>query len=369
MSRPMPLDSFAANAAAYLQRYAGRNASELAGNLQARIEALDAGPLQLPVTVNDGGEADNAWVCSPRSTYIDYAAEEARRLLPRALGSSVAGLCTQLGRLADACALDRAVTLNNWCLSTNLYPAVAALDLDRAIDQARQRWPGHALWWRSLNGHDNADWLAALQARGFSLIASRQVWLYPDLAGAARLPNMRADARLLQRRDLHWCGNDAIDADDAPRIARLYAQLYMDKYSRWNPDYRPQMIADWQQRGLLRLEGWRDGQGQLQCIAGMFGSERQVSTPLVGYNTEAPPAMALYRTLTATSYRHARESGRQLNLSAGAARFKRLRGGIAAIEYSAVWAPAQARRTRALLAALGLLTRRIGEPLMRHYRL
>lgn len=363
-----PIEQFAGNVQAYLARYEGANARVLARNLDAGIEAVDAGNTWLPVTVNHG-EAGNAWVCSPRSTYIDYAAEEARRLLPAAIGRPLAGLCGQLARLADACALDRAVALNNWCLSTNLYPPLASLDIDRAIDQARQRWPQHALWLRSLNGHDNADWLAALQARGFVLIASRQVWLYPDLDAAARLPNMRADARLLARDDLHWCDNAAISAEDAPRIAQLYAQLYLGKYSRWNPDYRPQMIADWHRDGLLRLEGWRDDAGQLQCIAGMFGTERHVSTPIVGYDTAAPARLALYRTLTATSYRQARLSQRHLNLSAGAARFKRLRGGQAAIEYSAVWAPPQARRTRALLHTLGLLTRRLGEPLMRHYRL
>ena len=368
MSTPVPIEQFRGNVQAYLARYAGGNASALARNLDARIEAVDAGSGPLPVTVNQC-EPDNAWVCSPRSTYIDYAAEEARRLLPAPIGRPLAVLCAQLARLADACALDRAVALNNWCLSTNLYPPLASLDIDQAIDQARRRWPQHALWLRSLNRQDNADWLDALQQRGFVLIASRQVWLYPDLDAAARLPNMRADARLLQRSDLRWCDNSAIGADDAPRIAELYAQLYLGKYSRWNPDYRPQMIADWQRDGLLRLEGWRDDHGKLQCIAGMFGTEHYVSTPIVGYATDAPGKLALYRTLTATSYRQARLSQRRLNLSAGAAQFKRLRGGQAAIEYSAVWAPPQARRTRALLAALSLLTRRLGEPLMRHYRL
>ena len=368
MSRADALAAFAAQTERYLGLYQGGNARALAGNLDAHIEAVEAGPTRLPVTITEGGQA-TAWVCSPRSTYIDYAAEEARRLLPAPLGQGVAALCGGLAGLADACALDRAVTLNNWCLSTNLYPALERIDLDHAIAQARQRWPQHALWWRSLNGHDNPDWLAALQARGFSLIASRQVWLYPDLDTAARLPNMRADARLLRRGDLQFCDNNAITADDAAQVADLYAQLYLGKYSRWNPAYHPAMIAQWQQAGLLALEGWRDGAGQLQCIAGMFGTATAVTTPIVGYATGAPTAMALYRTLTATSSAHARRSGRHLNLSAGAARFKRLRGGIPAIEYSAVWAPPGARRTRALLGLLGLLTRRVGEPVMRKYRL
>jgi hypothetical protein len=62
-------------------------------------------------------------VCSPLTTYSRYALEETRRVAPHVLA---APLCDVIGaadwwlRHAE---LDRAVSLNNWPLSTNLYPA------------------------------------------------------------------------------------------------------------------------------------------------------------------------------------------------------------------------------------------------------
>jgi hypothetical protein len=58
-----------------------------------------------------------------------------------------------------------------------------------------------------------------------------------------------------------------------------------------------------------------------------------------------------------------------LNLSAGAAHFKRLRGGKPAIEYSAVLAEHLPQRIRRALGALRALTTRIGVPIMQRFGL
>jgi hypothetical protein len=49
--------------------------------------------------------------------------------------------------------------------------------------------------------------------------------------------------------------------------------------------------------------------------------------------------------------------------------FKRLRGGIGEIEYSAVYARHLPARTRRALHTLSLVTRRLGVPIMRRFRL
>jgi len=58
-----------------------------------------------------------------------------------------------------------------------------------------------------------------------------------------------------------------------------------------------------------------------------------------------------------------------LNLSAGAAHFKRLRGGEPTIEYSAVLSRHLPVATRRTLRALGVLTTRLGIPIMKRFKL
>ena len=64
-----------------------------------------------------------------------------------------------------------------------------------------------------------------------------------------------------------------------------------------------------------------------------------------------------------------RERAGTLNLSAGAAHFKRLRGGEPAIEYSAVLCEHLCAPTRRALGLLRILTTRIGIPIMERFQL
>lgn len=360
---------FAASARAFAALHAGRDVATLVPNLHARIETLGSTAGELPVTVHDG-RAGDAWVCSPRTTYADYAAEESARYLPGWAALPSLRMIASLGHLLQWSGIDRAVSINNWLLSTNLYPALALVDPTSLVQHAVARWPGHTLWFRSLNAHDNADWLAALQAAGCQLVTSRQVYLYDDFDTLiGRHGNLKADLALLRKTPLRHCGDQDIAEADYARIAELYALLYIGKHSRFNPIYGAEFLRRWHRAGLLTFEGFRADDDRLACVVGLFRQGRTATAPIVGYDTARPQKTGLYRLATACAYRACLEHGWRLNFSAGAAGFKRLRGGVATIEYSAVYARHLPRRTRMAVAALSTLSCRLGPPLLRRFRL
>lgn len=360
---------FSGRVQAFLALHRGRPLVDFVPNLDVRVDSLDTEAGPLPVTIHDGGRGQ-AWVCSPRTTYADCAAEEAARYLPPALTPLAAPALAPLGRLLEWSGLDRNVAINNWLVSTNFYPALRGRDPARLIAAAVERWPGHAIWFRSLNRVHTPDWIEALQAAGCRLVASRQVYLCSGLdALARRHRDLDKDLKLLRRTPLHYCDDAAIGEADYPRIARLYHLLYVGKYSRFNPVYGEGFLRAWHRAGLLHFHGHRDGEGRLQAIAGVFGHGRVVTTPILGYDTGLPRELGLYRLAAINVYRHAAARGLEVNLSAGAAGFKRLRGGRPAIEYSAVYArhlPARAQRALDLLSAASC---RLGAPLLRRFAL
>ena len=298
------------------------------------------------------------------------AAEESRRHMPGWAASMSRGLISPFGKSMEWSGVDRSVAINNWLLSTNLYPALGQVDPGTLLEEAVARWPAHTLWLRSLNENDNADWLAALQSAGCRLIASRQVYLYDDIGTlAGRHADLKRDLALLRKTPLRHCGDRDIVDTDYPRIAELYAQLYIGKYSRFNPLYGEEFLRRWHHGGLLTFEGFRDVDGQLASVIGLFRQGRTVTAPIVGYDITQPQKAGLYRLATACAYRACIAHDWRLNFSAGAAGFKRLRGGIPSIEYSAVYARHLPRRTRITIDALSSATRRIGVPLLRRYRL
>ncbi|MBA9938797.1 hypothetical protein D7S81_19490 [Ralstonia insidiosa] len=366
----VPHACFADKAGAFLHVHRGRASLPFVANLVTQIDVVEAGGLPLPVTVNNRDDrADNAWVCSPITTYGRYAAEESERLAPRVLRPVLRGTIGLADAWMRRAELDRAVAVNNWLVSTNLYPSAATFDLDALVRTCRERWPDRAIWLRSLNTLQHADWLRAATAAGFALIPTRQVYVFRDLRNARQHQNLRRDLQWLARTPLAFVPHDAFTDADFAQAERLYAQLYLDKYSALNPRYTAAFIRAWHAAGLLECAGFRDADGVLRAVVGVFGQGPLLTAPLVGYDTTWPQSAGLYRLLMAHVLRTTMARDAELNLSAGAAHFKRLRGGVPAIEMSAVYCRHLPKTTQRAIAVLRTLTTRIGVPIMQRFQL
>ena len=364
----LPL-GFAERAAAFAALHADRATQPFTTNIEARVETLELAGLKLPVTINDAAHT-NAWVVSPRTAYTRYAREECERNVPRWFGAPLSGLLGLTDRWLAAVGFDEAVTVNNWLLSTNLYPCDDTIDVDALAHACLTRWPERAVWLRSLNDVQHRGWLRRLREAGFDLIASRQVYLFRGLATSTRQPqNLRRDLQLLRTTKLKRVDHPAFTEADFAAAAYRYAQLYNEKYSQYNPRYTAKFLEDWHRAGLLELTGFKDEAGVLRAVVGLFGQHDVVTAPIVGYDTTWPQSAGLYRLLIAQTLRTAAERRVDVNLSAGAAHFKRLRGGEPAIEYSAVLNHHLPRPTRRAFSALRALTTHIGVPLMKRLAL
>jgi hypothetical protein len=364
MTPPCP-QTFQAQAGAYLSLDAQSTGIR---NLRTTVVSLGGGDSLIPATVNTS-EPDNIWVCSPHTTYVRYAREELRRFGHPWISWPLQALCGALGRYLWRARIDDAVALNNWLLSTNLYPALEPRTLRGWLTEAKERWPAHAIWFLSLNNRYTADWLKAVTDAGCELIPSRQVYLYDRIARARRPRDLGRDFALLDGTALRPSVAAEWTSADFERAAGLYGQLYLEKYSRLNPEYTSGFLRAWHSAGLLRLSGFRDHSQELQAVLGTFELGNTITAPIVGYNTALPQELGLYRLLMASVYERAATTGARINLSAGAADFKRSRGGVAAMEYSAVYTRHLPAFRRRALKVLGALTRRIGEPIMRRFEL
>jgi hypothetical protein len=163
--------------------------------------------------------------------------------------------------------------------------------------------------------------------------------------------------------------HEEFQSDDFNRSERLYAKLYLEKYSSLNPAYTAELLQAWHKAGLLHMRGWRDADGILQGVVGVFSQGTVLTAPLVGYNTDLPQSLGLYRLIMAQVFQISMGEKSVLNLSAGAGSFKRLRGGEPVIEYSAVYASHLAAPARRLLRVLHAITSGIGVPLMKWKKL
>lgn len=364
---PIVTGEFATKVAAYL-RLASETVRAI-DNVSTRIDSVGDGEHRVPVSINQS-EPGNSWVCSPHTAYARYSLEELARLRRPLLTMPLAAGCRLLGGYFWRSGLDDAVAVNNWLLSTNLYPEFDAQVVRGWLSEALDRWPGSAIWFRSLNPRYTSEWLGQLSDMGFKLIPSRQVYLYDEINISSRSPvNLRRDLRLLKNSAAPRSAAASWSEWDFERAAELYALLYREKYSLLNPTYTAAFLRAWHTAGILDLSGFRDEQGSLRAVLGIFAAGGTMTVPIVGYDTHQPQSAGLYRLLMAAVYERAAQSRCRINLSAGAAQFKRLRGGVGTLEYSAVYDHHLPRARRLAVSLLSLLTRSVGVPLMRRLEL
>lgn len=356
----------------YVKAYAGMT---LIGNVSAELALLDTGTQQFPVSITDGGEPDgNCYVVSPRTAYSGYAREEIRRLGKPWLTWPLQLLTLGVDLLLRAARVDRLVQVNNWLLSTNLYPAEwGTAELPAITALLRETFSDSGFGFRSLNDFSNREMRLCLESLGYLSIPSRQVYLFDGRAGAEapflRHHNTRMDATLLRRSPYEVVPGSQLDDGDLQRIEHLYNLLYLDKYCRLNPHYSAQWLKRGRDEGWLELRALRNPEGRIDGALGWFANATLISAPIVGYDTALPQRAGLYRQLTRLCLQEAVERRVVLNFSSGAALFKRLRGGQPEIEYSLIHVAHLSWPRRLVWTLLSRLLHGIAVPLMKKLKL
>lgn len=324
----------------------------------------------IPITVNEF-EYENSYVCSPFNAVITYPLEEVRLLPSQAGRRSITGLIYGVSPWLKAAKINRCVAINNWMLSTNLYPRIETAAWTPLIEDVLVQYPKHAILFRSLNRATNTQLIDFLDRRGFALVPSRQVYMYDGSKADFLLRhNSKVDLQFLERqREYEIAHHDDILEDDDERVRQLYDLLYLYKYSKNNPQFTTRLIRNWRETRVMKFFGLRSQTGILDGIVGCFEVEGTLTAPVVGYDTSLPKSNGLYRLLMAIVLREAVTRKLTLNLSSGAAGFKRLRGGKPELEFTAVYYRHLPFHRRVVWRTLQCLLTRIGAPLLERYEL
>jgi hypothetical protein len=297
------------------------------------------GDLLLPVSISDF-HPDNTYTCSPYSHYVSYGGfEEVQRLKNPPLETVIKLMLRPVARYFRDTELDRTALVNNWLVSTNLYPELTATAVEPLVECLPEWFPDRAIVFRSVDAHRNPLLFEMLQAHSFEMIFSRQVW-YQNPTEAVRTVQFREDVRRVRRN-----GHDmavGIELGDIDRVLELYELLYLQKYSYFNPQFTDAFVRLALECQLLHFRAVRQD-GVINGALGYFVRNGTMTCPLFGYDTCFPQHTGLYRMLSIEAMREAWRNNWLLHASAGVGKFKKLRGGRPIIEYNAVYTAHLAR--------------------------
>ncbi|MDC7684595.1 GNAT family N-acetyltransferase [Asticcacaulis sp. BYS171W] len=275
-------------------------------------------------------EAPNrCWLTSLTTAIGPVAREEIGRVMhgPSAwVAVMISHLAERVGRLFR---IDQAIYPDHRLLSTSLYTP----DRLTAVLAEEVRFADRAVLIRSLNAFSHRDILAQAYKRW----PFRVVWIVgdPKRDWCDRRDARRDRVRLAQsglRHDIHRNGLPEVMLT---RCLSLYRSLYIDAYSRFNPDYELEYIQSLLAEGCLEIHTLSDATG-IVAVCALHGNDDMLTVPMVGYDRTRPAGDGLYRSIMTVAFEAACAKGVALNLSAGAGRFKAHRGAKPYVEYMIV---------------------------------
>jgi len=311
-------------------------------NAHVRMHALlipggeaERDDILLPIVVSDGYHG-NSNVCSPYSHYVDYARAELAQVGPPATAHVLGAGLSALGMTLKGLQLDRVVYVNNFLWTTNPWPDVSASQLALITRRLASTYPDHAVVCRSVNKTFTEGLFGRLRRNGYDMIPARRVYLMDGTSNLRRHRNVAHDLKLLDKGPYQVVENDVLTEQDLPRVTRFYRELYLGKYPSLNPQFNKRYFEMVRREDVMDFDTLRKN-GQVAGYAGTIVEDGRMLGCVLGYDMTAPMRDGLYRRVIALFLRKTMERNVLLNLSAGAGRFKALRGGVPTTEYDAVY--------------------------------
>ena len=320
-------------------------------NTQLMLAKVD--DVIFPVTISDF-HMENTYTVSPYSHYVSYGGyEEVKHLNNPPVEALIKLLMRPVAWYFRQAELDKVVYVNNYLLSTNLYPS-AGEDQLKALTEALQKWfPERVIVFRSVDRRKNPHVHEALEKDGYEMVLSRQVW-YMDPEEASRTKQYKEDMRVLRKHGYEIVDGKELSDGELARSLDLYNMLYLEKYSYYNPQFTFEFMKLARDEEILHLRALKRD-GSINAVMGFFIRNGVMTQPLFGYDTSLPQEEGLYRLLTLITLQEGIKRGLLVHASGGVGKFKKVRGGKSVIEYNAVYyqhLPMKRRRPWQLIKAI-----------------
>ena len=306
-----------------------------------QLMAVKVGETIIPITVTNF-HPQNTYTVSPYSHYVSYGAFEEVKHLENPLAEFLVKLIMNpVAWYFRHAELDKVVFVNNYLLSTNLYPSVipkgdSASGQLSALSEALIKWfPDRAIVFRSVDQKKNPHVYQTLEGLGYDLVLSRQVW-YMDPVTSLKTRQCKEDLRVLKKNGYKVVNGKDLSDEELHRAVELYELLYLQKYSYYNPQFTFDFLKLARDENILHMYGLKKD-GLLNAIMGFFVRNGAMTQPLFGYDTSLPMEEGLYRLLTLITLQEGMKRGLLVHASGGVGKFKKVRGGESVTEYNAVY--------------------------------
>ena len=221
--------------------------------------------------------------------------------------------------------VDKVIYVNQYLLSTNFHQV--DIPYDKITEFLKNKFPDYAIVIKNVNTTFYSELKNKLTKINYNFIISRQIFIYDK-------NNLNAYFRNKINREFRIAEKQNIDIKDEivykeGIIKNLYEQLYLNKYSFYNPQYNANYFKLVQNTDFLKFK-FLEKNEKLVGFTSFYNKNNNFLVPMLGYDMSMKN---IYSLLNYLSY----QESNKFNMSAGVGEFKMQRGAYPEIEYLAIY--------------------------------
>ncbi|PKE21137.1 GNAT family N-acetyltransferase [Macrococcoides caseolyticum] len=302
------------------------------GNMHARVEVMILNGQLIPFSIKDGG-MNQSWIHSFTGQYIDEMVSETSRMSLPAYLKPVTNAVLTVGRFVLNPTCEKTVTVFPSFMSTTMYEGYEFDQIELITKLLSERYPKHAICFRTLNDKFHKREMKLLNNAGYERLISRAVYIYDsnEQHNKNERKDLKKDIKKFNKSGLTF--TMTLNDEDFAQLVPLYEQVYLDKYSHFNPHYTAEFFKFMYKSTNLQWFVLKD-EGR---IVSFMAVQEAGNTLFPAYFGMDQSIKHLYFITSGLLYEFAKRNGYAINNSAGAKDYKLARGSRPYLEYHYVY--------------------------------
>lgn len=306
-------------------------------NVETTIYLLQVNDHLLPLTVNQK-EYNNSYITSNYFPikYLEEQLDKGKNSFPLLRKSII----RSMGSFLKALKINKTVIVNNWLLSTNIYPTLSDAEWTEVTEFLKTEFPNHVLMFRNVNDHACHDLKNELLKQRYRFIYSRHVYIYDPQQKVNFSPKIhyhhRRDRRLVGSEGYELVRYKQIEPEESKRLLKLYASIYLSRHTSYSPQYTERYLLKALESNFLELVAVKK-ENTIQGVIGFHQKDEKMIAPFFGYNEQYGAPNHLYRMLTMLAIDEAESRAVSLYDGSGGEDTKQRRGMKPFPEYLALY--------------------------------
>lgn len=301
-------------------------------NVNARVEVILLNGQLIPYSVKDGGWRQS-WIHSFTGQYIDEMVSEVNRMEMPSAVRTLAKQLLNVGRSLLKLTGEKTVTVFPSFMSTTMYEDFQFDQIQEVTRILVARYPKHAIVYRTLNDKFHQDQMVELNEIGYEEMISRAIYIFDSKDDHSK--NERKDLKKDMKRfeKSGYTFTSEICDDEFSQLMPLYKQVYLDKYSDFNPHYTEDFFKFLYKEMGLTWFVVKD----IDRIISFMGVSQTGNVLFPAYFGMDQSVKGLYFMTSGLLYHFAKDNGYTINNSAGAKDYKLARGSRPYLEYHYIY--------------------------------